>query len=103
MVIAYLLYYTMKTSAHWDESMSGIAAIGRTTRYLILVLVAVIGFSGPAHAYIDPGAGSLILQALAALGVGLLFYIRRITDAIKRLFGKAPPRGRNDTEEQPDP
>ena len=39
-----------------------------------------------AQAYIDPGAGSLALQALAAIGIGLLFYIRSIGQAIKNLF-----------------
>lgn len=30
------------------------------------------------HAYIDPGTGALIWQALLAAGVGALFYIKNI-------------------------
>jgi hypothetical protein len=58
---------------------------------IFLSTIALWGSTAPAYAYIDPGAGSLLLQALAALGVGLLFYIRRIIDAVKRLFGRSSP------------
>ena len=43
----------------------------------------------PAHAYVDPGSGSLLLQALAAVGVGLLFYISRIRNFIRGLFRRS--------------
>ncbi len=47
-----------------------------------------IFFADPALAYVDPGAGSLMLQLLAAAGVGLLFYIRKIRIFFATLFGR---------------
>jgi hypothetical protein len=41
-----------------------------------------------AEAYVDPGSGSLIWQALAAAFVGALFYVRRIWTWVGRLLGK---------------
>ena len=35
-------------------------------------------FSGAIFAYIDPGAGSLILQALLGALLGMLFFAKRI-------------------------
>lgn len=40
----------------------------------------------PAFAYVDPGFGSLVLQALAASIVGGLFYFRQVRDAIFSFF-----------------
>jgi hypothetical protein len=56
----------------------------------VIVLSAMISLvtTSQAQAYIDPGAGSLILQALAAMGVGVLFYIRAIISFFKRQFDK---------------
>ena len=50
------------------------------------VLLA-LATTGPAHAYLDPGTGTFILQILAAGAVGALFYVRRIGAAIKGFFG----------------
>ena len=47
-----------------------------------------IFFASPALAYVDPGAGSLLLQLLAAAGVGFLFYIRKIRIFLATLFGR---------------
>ncbi len=62
-----------------------------------LGIVLPIWATGTAHAYLDPGTGTFILQILAAGLVGGLFYIRRIGKAIKGFFIKedskpdAPP------------
>lgn len=48
--------------------------------------VLLIGTTVPAHAYIDPSAGTFILQILAAVGLGAAFYFRRSVSAMKRLF-----------------
>lgn len=47
-----------------------------------------LGSAAPAHAYIDPGSGTFILQLLAAMAVGTLFYVRQIVNQIKALFSK---------------
>ena len=48
--------------------------------------VAIIFFSTPAWAYVDPGSGSLIIQMLVAAGVGAMFYFRQFREKIKSLF-----------------
>ena len=59
---------------------------------LILLVMALFVFPAQAHAYLDPGTGSYIIQiALAAL-VGALFTVRlfwgRIKAFFRRLFSK---------------
>ncbi len=45
-------------------------------------------------AYVDPGSGLLVWQALVAAGLGLLFYLKRTRDfliaLVRRLFGRKP-------------
>ncbi len=59
---------------------------------LIALLLMVMVVPRPAAAYIDPGSGALLWQALAAVGIGLLFYIRRIVGVFGRVFknGRGP-------------
>lgn len=56
----------------------------------LLVITALVMIATPAHAYVDPGTGSLIIQAAVAmlLGGGLAFrrQLRRLRD---RLRGKS--------------
>ena len=51
----------------------------------------------PAHAYLDPGTGSVILQVLVAGALGAAFTIklwwRNSLDFIKRLLGKKSDSG----------
>lgn len=37
---------------------------------------------GPAHAYVDPGSGSLLLQILIAFAVGFMFYLRKFRQKV---------------------
>ena len=47
--------------------------INRTILILVLSPVAALTVIGPAHAYIDPGTGSLILQSIiGAIAAGLV-------------------------------
>ncbi len=58
-----------------------------------------LSFTAPAYAYIDPGAGSFIIQMLAAVFFGALFYLRRVRDFLLRLV--SPRRwGKGDREER---
>lgn len=44
----------------------------KLTTCLLLALVFVVGFASSAHAYLDPGTGSIILQGLiATIAAGL--------------------------------
>ncbi len=55
-----------------------------------LVFLSVLSIAAPAHAYLDPGTGSMLLQLLlggvaGALVVGKLYWHR-----VKALFGREP-------------
>lgn len=66
---------------------------------LILYFLAVGMFCLPshAHAYIDPGTGSLILQALAAAAITGMAFVRGIREKIISLF-----RSRKDRKKKND-
>ena len=59
--------------------------------FLIVVLLVVVT-TKEAHAYIDLGTGSLMLQMLVALGVSSLLAIKifwyRFTSTVSRAFSK---------------
>jgi hypothetical protein len=58
----------------------------RAARRLVLVLGSALIWPAPAAAYIDPGAGSLVVQGIIAglIGAGLAIKVfwRRIGDAL---------------------
>jgi len=57
------------------------------TYYFVTVFLATIFcVPQPAHAYIDPGTGSLILQCLAAAAITGLAFIRSLREKIRSLF-----------------
>jgi hypothetical protein len=64
---------------------------------IITAFLMLLMFTGPAHAYVDPGSGIFLLQILAAAGVGALFYLRRVREYIKHLF-----RAKRDPDPPPD-
>jgi hypothetical protein len=59
---------------------------------MILILA-----EGSAHAYIDPGTGSLLWQLLFAAGVGTLFYVHKAIAWIGRLREKIKRDGAHDS------
>jgi hypothetical protein len=72
---------------------------------LIAFTVSAIALasSSPAHAYLDPGTGTMLLQAiLGVIAVGLVtlkFYWQRVTSTLTAMFGR---RGKEQPVEQPD-
>lgn len=44
---------------------------------LVIAGVLVISFPSMAHAYIDPGVGSMIIQLVLAAGMGLVYWFRK--------------------------
>ena len=52
---------------------------------LLLLALPQIG-----SAYVDPGSGAMLWQVAAASILGSLFYLRKITGAIRRIFGMRP-------------
>lgn len=56
----------------------------------IAVLLAL--FVSPAHAYIDPGAGSMLLQILLGGIAGLVVFLKLFWHRILALFGFDKPK-----------
>ena len=58
-------------------------------RHILLpVFLVLFVLNGSAHAYLDPGTGSILLQALAAAVLAAGVFWQRITNFIKGLFKK---------------
>jgi len=57
---------------------------------LVAVAISIIAWSSDAHAYLDPGTGSYVLQIVIAGIVSALFTIkmcwRRVVDFFSNLF-----------------
>lgn len=69
------------------------------TRFAIAAGILFIATTQPAFAYIDPAAGTFILQILAAAALGVTFYFRRVVTYVKRIFGvSTPERPTEDTQ-----
>lgn len=45
-----------------------------------------IAFAWKGLLYIDPGTGTLLWQLAVGVGVGFLFYLRKVRDWFKNLF-----------------
>ncbi len=76
------------------------ARINIAARLIILFGAFCLVFPTRAHAYIDPGAGSYMLQfAIASALAGayaLKVYWRRLCSSCSRLFRKEPPHDSDD-------
>jgi hypothetical protein len=63
-------------------------------RILLLALVACLSITSPAHAYLDPGTGSMLLSAIigvaAALGLALKLFWYRLVGLIRGRKGGRP-------------
>jgi hypothetical protein len=64
---------------------------------LAVLTIALFLFPVPAHAYLDPGTGSYLLQVALAALVGTLFAVRLFWGRIKAFFQKLFAR---DNEEE---
>ena len=60
--------------------------------HLLAVATVTLAFVVPAHAYLDPGTGSMILQAIvggiAVAGATLSIYWTKVKSVASRTFGK---------------
>jgi hypothetical protein len=69
---------------------------------LFASILTFIATSLPAHAYLDPGTGSLIVQSLVggvlAASTFTAFYMGKIMKVFRRITGRARP-GDTDTSE----
>ena len=69
-----------------------------------LVAFAAVGiaFSGDAHAYLDPGTGSILLQGLIASVAGGLILARAYWSRLKNFYKRSPQAKPELSEEQGD-
>lgn len=54
---------------------------------LLAAAALIVVFAPPAFAYLDPGTGSYIFQALIAVSLGAAFAVKLFWNRIKLLFG----------------
>lgn len=66
---------------------------------LFSTLALLLSFPISAHAYIDPGTGSYIVQVLAAVVLGGLYSMKAYWQQIKAAFGGASPVDEDDEDE----
>lgn len=73
------------------------------TYSLFLILIALVVQSGPAHAYLDPGTGSIMLQMLLGGVAGGAVVLRLYWARIKDWFspGEALASEASDDETKP--
>ena len=70
----------------------------KTESFFILAFATALFFStvGNAHAYLDPGTGSMALQAIAAIGltafVGIAAFWRNIKIFFANIFKSSKPK-----------
>jgi hypothetical protein len=61
--------------------------------FVFLLMILILTEGKAAHAYIDPGTGSMLWQLLFAAGVGSLFYLRKAIAWVGRLRAKRKSDG----------
>jgi hypothetical protein len=61
--------------------------MSRVLYYAVLVVSVLIALSQPAHAYLDPGTGSIILQAIVGAVAGVLVFGRTYLHRLKVRLG----------------
>jgi hypothetical protein len=54
---------------------------------LVVAMILFVSHLRPVHAYLDPGTGSIVLQAVIAGVVGALAVVRLYWSRLKRLVG----------------
>jgi len=57
-------------------------------------------FIAPANAYIDPGSGSFILQAILAVGASIAIYLKNPITYIKSFFKSNKKKDKLDNKEE---
>lgn len=68
--------------------------------FFIITLMGMLISCQPAHAYLDPGTGSMILQILVASFVAVGVFFNHIKDKIFSIFVKGKNSERENTNEK---
>lgn len=64
--------------------------------FVIWFFILVNSTAEPAHAYIDPGSGLLLLQILGSTFAGMTFLLRKKLRNLIGFFGKSSTKGGSD-------
>lgn len=62
----------------------------------LIILLATLGFTGPAFAYVDPGTGMLAIQGLIALVIGVVAFVRHPFQTISRWWQRLTGKDKDD-------
>ena len=62
---------------------------GKPVKTIVPIVIILLLIPAPAYAYIDPGTGSSIFQALLAVIVAIPFLIKMYWKKIKLLFSRS--------------
>ena len=73
--------------------------VSKTSSYALLAVLASLLLVREAHAYLDPGAGSYILQILIAGLFGALFVLKVFWGRIVGFFSKGSPESKATVQE----
>lgn len=66
--------------------------MSKATHSFALVAAMTVAMIAPAHAYLDPGTGSIVLQAIIGGVAATLFLVRGYFYRLKGWLGLAPQR-----------
>ena len=74
-------------SKHTNETSRPMARRGRPSLTVLALLACGLLFAAPAHAYLDPGTGSAILQLLLGGVAGSMVVLNLYWTRVKAFFG----------------
>ena len=66
----------------------------RRTSCAVLVLVACLSMASPAHAYLDPGTGSMLVSALIGVAAAVALAVKMFWYRVVGLFRRQRPGAR---------
>jgi hypothetical protein len=64
---------------------------------LLQIAAVICAFERPAHAYVDPGSGYMLLQVIGSMFAGAIFFVRH---RLRRLFAFGADSSENETATQ---
>lgn len=70
-----------------ERTGSSLIVSAKTVDVFVFGALAFMALEHPAHAYIDPGAGTMLWQALVGLFAGSVYYVSRFLSNLKRKKG----------------
>ena len=65
-------------------------------KIMLLSVFFVLSLNTPSYAYLDPGTGSMILQALAAVFFSTMFFAKQIWRSVLSFYEKTIKKNVND-------